>query len=419
MGDVEAWSTARSAQRLALYVAFIACSLFWFRNASGDDLSSSYIGCRLLANGSSDHLYDFHPTLFHVVDTAAWISTAASAHFTGFLHPYVQTPLWAWVLLPLCTNLTFGGFSIVFLVIALLSLAVAVEVVARAWAGSFLRPLPLAVLLIAIAMSTPFRYAMSLVQTHALFLMLAVLALHLAQRDRAVPAGALLALACAVKITPGLLVVYWLAGGRYRAALWFVVCSVILAALTVAAVGTDLTLAYVQSMRRVSNVLLVSYNNQSLAAWLAYSDSMSSELDNWRMLPLTPALKAASLVASIAGVAFSGWMSRRNEWAGASAALALVVITVFSPIAWTHYFLSVIPAVMILTNVGGLLSLAVAIPVFLLNTPLLAIDPTGPQLGPMVVLRSHFFSAMILMAVLILRYVGSKPTLASSGKDPP
>ncbi|MGR6035207.1 MAG: glycosyltransferase family 87 protein [Candidatus Nitrosoglobus sp.] len=401
MREIKTWIATSSAQRLALYVAFIVYSLIRFLDAPGDDLSSSYIACRLLANGGSSHLYDFHPELFHVVDTAPWISTAADAQFSGFLHPYVQTPLWAWALQPLCTKLTFSAFSTIFLCIALLSLATTIEIVARAWADNFLRPFPLVFLLAAIALSTPFQYAMWLVQTHALFLMLTVAALYLAQRDRSFQAGALLALACAVKITPGLLAIYWLIGGRRQAALWFVLCSLGLALLTVVAVGANLTLDYVHSMRRVSNVLLVSFNNQSLVAWLA-SQSMLSELGSWRMLPLTPLLKIVSLIASLVGVAFAGWMSKRYEWAGASAALALIVITIFSPIAWTHYFLVLIPAVMILSNIGGVLPLMVAVITFILNTTPVAIDPIAPYLASMTMVRSHFISAVILMFVMAL-----------------
>jgi hypothetical protein len=405
MPQIKACVMTPSAQRLGLYIAFVICSLVRLLHVPAPDLATSYIGCRLLANGGSSHLYDFHPELFDVVNTSAWVNTATNAQIVGHLHPYVQTPLWAWALQPVCTRLTFSAFTIIFLAVALVSLMVTIEIVARAWAGKFLSYLPLGLLLAGIALSTPFRYAMWLVQTHALFLMLTVVALYLAQRERPFQAGALLALACAVKITPGLLLVYWLVGGRRRAALWFVACSMALAVLTVTIMGSDLAFDYLHSMRRVSNVVLVSFNNQSLSAWLAYSHSMQSELKSWRMLPFTPAMKSVSLVASIGGVALAGWMSKRHEWAGASVALALIVITIFSPIAWTHYFLALIPAVMIVVNAGGVLSWAVAIVTFVLNSTPVAIDPVAPDFGSMTVVRSHFISAVILMASLTLRWL--------------
>ncbi|MGY8705799.1 glycosyltransferase family 87 protein [Bradyrhizobium sp. 18BD] len=403
MGNFKAWTGTPVLQRFALYLIFVAYGVIGFRNAPGDDLSSSYVGCRLLAAGRGEHLYDFHPDLFSAVDTPGWVSAAADAGFTGVLHPYVQTPLWAWMLQPVCSHMTFGAFAVIFLCIGAVSLAAMIEIVARSWACNFLRPLPLSFLLLATAISTPFQYAMWLMQTHALFLVLTVMALALAERGRAVTPGALLAAACAVKITPGFLLLYWFVGGRFRAAFWFVVFSLILAAMTVAAAGSDLMLAYVQSMRRVSNVLLVAYNNQSLAAWLGYSSDMRADVGNWRMLPLSAALKFTSLAAAIIGVALSGWMSRRHAWRGAATGVALISITICTPIAWTHYFVSLIPAVMVLTNAGGVLPLTIAVATFILNARPIAIDPINPDFGSIAILRSHFFSAIILMIALILR----------------
>jgi hypothetical protein len=403
MGDFSAWTGKSGLNRLALYLIFVAYGVMGFRKAPGDDLSSSYIGCRLLAQGSGGHLYDFHPDLFHVVDTPVWVSAAADAGFTGFLHPYVQTPLWAWMLRPVCSHLTFDAFALIFLCIAASSLAATIEIVARNWTGNFLRPLPLSILLLAIAISTPFQYAMFLVQTHALFLGMTVLALALAERGRAVAPGALLAAACAVKITPGFLLLYWLVGGRFRPAFWFVVFSLVLAAITVAAAGLDPTLDYVQSMRRVSNVLLVAFNNQSLAAWLGYSSGMQADVGNWRMLPLSAALKLTSLAAAIVGVAMSGWMSRREAWRGAAVGVALISITICTPIAWTHYFVSLIPAVMVLTNAGGVLPLAIAVATFALNARPIAMNPSAPDVGSIAILRSHFLSSVILLIALISR----------------
>jgi hypothetical protein len=334
------------------------------------------------------------------VNSAAWVKTAADAQFQGFLHPYVQTPLWAWILQPVCTQLTFDAFKYVFLFITLLSIVLIIEIVARAWASSFLKPLPLTILLAAIAISTPFKYALWLVQTHALFMMLTVAALYWASRDQPLKAGVLLAIACAVKITPGLLVIYWLVGGRYRAALWFVVCSSVLFALTIATAGLNLTLDYMHSMRRVSNVLLVSFNNQSFAAWLAYSQSMLPELGNWRMFVLAPSLKAAALVTSIAGMVISGWMSKRDEWLRVSVALSFIASTIFSPIAWTHYFLVLIPAVMVLVDIGGVLAMVAVIVTFMLNTTPVAVDPIAPRLTFLTLVRSHFLSAIILIIVV-------------------
>ncbi|HEY0914140.1 MAG TPA: hypothetical protein VGE22_04650, partial [Solimonas sp.] len=165
---------SRTSLRVALYAMLIAYGMIRFAGSPGDDLSSSYVACHLMADGGQAHLYDHHPERFHVVDSPAWTDKAREIRFEGFLHPYVQTPLWAWALQPLCTSLDYGSFSTLFLFLALFSIALMIELAARFWAPRFLAPLPLALLLGAIAATTPFSYALWLIQTHAMFLAMAM-----------------------------------------------------------------------------------------------------------------------------------------------------------------------------------------------------------------------------------------------------
>lgn len=386
--------------RVGIYIAFVACGLVYFTGAPGDDLSSSYIACRLLASGASAHLYDHHATLFHVVATPVWKSTALDAGFLGFLHPYVQTPLWAWGLQPLCTQLDFDAFSALFLGLALLSLVITIEIVARTWAPVFLSPISLIILLSAIALTTPFQYAMWLVQTHALFLAMSVAAIVAAGRGKSALAGALLAMAAAVKITPALLLLYWLIIGQRRAAAWFMACSICLLLITGLATGPSVLESYFLSMQRVSDVLLVAYNNQSLVAWLTDLQGSSIDLKSWRIHALTPTLKIVSLLSSLSIVLVAAWKARQTQESGRFISIALIGLTIFSPIAWTHYYLVLIPAVMVLMQIGGRKWLPVAVIVLLLNMPPLALNPITPNLDDIAIVRSHFYSGLLLILAL-------------------
>jgi len=383
--------------RYLLYAAFVVAGLLRFHGAGGDDLSASYIGCRLLASGGGANLYDFDPVYFQEVSTPAWKAAAEAAHFSGYLHPYVQTPLWAWSLRPLCETLDFDAFRGLFLALGLASVAALVELVARAWAPKFLAPIACAPLLVALSLTTPFSYAMELVQTHALFLTLSVGALIAADRERPVLAGASLALAAAVKITPAFLILYWLMRGQGRAALAFVAVSALLAGATVLAVGVDVVSAYVASMRRVSDVLLLAYNNQSLAAWWSYTPADAFHLTRWRALPLPAGVKIVSLLASLGACAFAGWRSRGEAAPGAAPAFALVALTLFAPIAWTHYFLALVPAAMVLAQLGGAAAWAAVAAMFVLDVPPLALDPLHPHFAPWTLARSHFYSGVLAL----------------------
>lgn len=388
--------------RLALYLTFIAYALHQFLGSPGDDLSSSYIACRLIASDQLTHLYDYHPEFFHLVQTPAWIQAAREAQFLGFLHPYVQIPLWAWSLQPLCINLDFDTVNAWFLLLSLVSIAVMVEFVARHWASRFQHPLWLALLLTAITWTTPFQYAMWLGQTHAIFLALTIIALIAAEQGRIRLAGAFLAIAVAVKITPILFFLYWLLKKQWRPAIWFLVWCACIALASIAATGIHTLLDYLHSMHRVSNTLLLSYNNQSLAAWLGYAEPLASELKNWRSFPLSLPIKILSVGASLACLALAAWIQTRCKSLPTSIAIILTGMTVFSPLAWTHYYLVLIPVSMILLQQQGLAPALIVLTVFLLNVMPFAVDPIQPSFEGLAIVRSHFVAALILIATLSL-----------------
>jgi Glycosyltransferase family 87 len=199
------------------------------------------------------------------------------------------------------------------------------------------------------------REAMLLTQTHAIFLLLSLAAILYARSGRPMLAGVLLAVAAAVKITPGAIVLYWLITRRNRAALSFVVSLLVLLGSTVAFAGHDITVAYLHSMSRVSNVLLLSANNQSLAAWLMQDRYPAAAL-SFRSLLLPAGLKLVCLGLVALSAIAGGVCDRRLAALDASlppygAVFALVGATVFTPIAWSHYYLVlVVPLILLLDD---------------------------------------------------------------------
>ena len=254
---------------LLLLLAFLVGCVIWAPPRKGDDLSSSYIGCRLLASGKSQGLYDHDSQSFERVDSLTWTREAEQAGFTGVLHPYVQTPAWAEILRPVCTHMTFRQFRAGFFFLDILAIAVTLLLVAVFWAPRFTTPVALGAVAIAVLFSEPLRYSIFLVQTHPLFLLLTVLALILAERGYPAAGGTCLAIAAAVKLTPGYLLFYWLGKRQWKAALWLCAVSAAMILATVALTGPALFLTYLSTLARISNTLLISYNNQSLAAGIA------------------------------------------------------------------------------------------------------------------------------------------------------
>ena len=411
---------------LLILAVFVAAGTFRFWNETGEDLSSSYIGCRLVATGHTGVLYSYDAENFANVGdlTGAWKQLADAGGFHGYLHPYVQTPLWGYGLQPLCNHTDFRTFEHVFLILVLLSLAGVVWLVGRYWTPWVFHPVAIALLLLGLWFSQPFGYAMYLMQTHALFFFLTVLALVLAEREQAASgrwwfaaaAGLALACAAAVKLTPIVLVLYWLLTGRWRAALSAVLWSALLFGVTLAAVGPGVTAAYLESLHRVSRVLLVAQNNQSFAAWVMGRFYPPDEVFDINSLPLPAAVRLGSTALMLACTAAGGWLDRRiagrapgpaprgTAFPPVGAMVALIALTVFAPIAWTHYFILLIAPVMValqaMRSRRRWWPLAALVPAALLNFPPLATQVLTMDISDYAVVRGQFFSGILILAVL-------------------
>ncbi len=414
-----------------LLLLFVIAGLIRFRHPEGSDLASSYLGCRVLAAGQPAHLFVYDPEDFAAVGPdPVWHAMATSGNYHSWFHPYLQTPLWAWSIEPLCTRLQFPAFAHLFELLALLSIAAILYLVARFWATYFLRPLPFAAILLLVFFCRPFTYAMWLVQTHALYLVLVVAGLILApaetpenaRRNRPILAGLLVALAAAVKITPAALLVYWLIARRWRAAISLALCSLALLLFARLAVGPHLFADWLISMHRVSRILLLAENNQSFAAWIMGPHYPPDAVYDVSSYPLPDAIRIASTLLLLLFTAAAGLLERaravssaeRNANSALGAAAALTAITVFAPIAWTHYFFLLAVPIMVLVQqsralgrtLGSKALLLIAGIAALLLLPPFAADVEAMEVGDYALLRGQFYAALLcLLGIALAAYL--------------
>ncbi|HYN96572.1 MAG TPA: glycosyltransferase 87 family protein [Pilimelia sp.] len=154
-------------------------------------------------------------------------------------------------------------------------------------------------------------------------------------------AGAAIGLATAVKLTPGIFVLYLLVTGRWRAAATAVGAAAA-ATVVAGAVAPDASREFwtqaLWNTDRVGDVSFVS--NQSLLGVVAR---------------VTPAAAVAALWAVLVGAALLwwGWRARRAVAAGDEAAgLALtgVVGCLISPVTWVHHLVWLLPALLLVVD---------------------------------------------------------------------
>ena len=86
---------------------------------------------------------------------------------------------------------------------------------------------------------SPLIFALKECQANSLVLLIISTALYLASRSKNAAAGVLLALGAAVKVFPGIILLYFLWKRKFRLAAWGFICLLVIMAASVAAVGWD------------------------------------------------------------------------------------------------------------------------------------------------------------------------------------
>jgi alpha-1,2-mannosyltransferase len=259
----------------------------------------------------------------------------------GFTYPpfaaLVMAPM---AYLPFGLVLVLAGAATVISTAVLLWWLIAPAVHRAGWSPWFALS---AALCLAVAFE-PVRETFSFGQVNTLLLLLvAVDLLHGLPRGSRW-AGAGIGLAMAVKLTPGVFIVYLLVTGRWRAA-GTAIGTAAAVTLGAAAIAPDMSrefwTAALWDTDRVGDLAYVS--NQSLRGLVA-------------RLPLTGHGGTVLWLALVlAAVGWWGWRVRRAAAAGDEvAALALTGILgcLISPVTWVHHLVWVLPALVLVLEVG-------------------------------------------------------------------
>jgi hypothetical protein len=384
------------------WAAFLAAGLALAWHAHAQDLTASYLAGRMIGHGDAAALYRPILAAVHWRTDPVWARSVAAAGLApDDVTSFVQTPLWAWLVAPLASAVDFATFKRIFAVFDLAAIVIIVAAAARQWAPRLWTPGWQIGLLAGLLCSTPLLWSISLGQTHPIFLCLAVLAAIRAAAGKHLSAGALLAAAAAVKITPLWLAVTWLVAGRWRPALSFAAFSVLLAGLAVACAGWPVVAAYLATVHAMSGRMLLAFNNDALAALLLGAQLNDATAFHWHPVALPRWIAALSLALLAACAAGAGWLDRRAP-ARPGAIPTLVAATALAPLAWNHYFIVLILPVMSLLqawrDTGRALWLGVVVAVVALNVPPLAYGVGAPMF--VVALRSHLLAALLCLLAM-------------------
>jgi len=332
---------------------------------AGSDLSSYYTAGYLVRAGQPDSLYDVAPGDTILGDaTAGPYREAGDALGITRQHYYIYPPFFALFAAPL-SLLTFPAARLAWLGadLALLAASVLMYLAWRRRDGVPAGTLELGLIVLTLGLEfLPLIWALAIGQTSLLLMCLLAGCIMLAKRRREAPAGLLLGVATAIKLTPALLIVYFAVRGRGRLALWGAGCFVACNLAAVAALGAAVNIHFYTGIVPMMSGGTVYFLNQSLAAFfdriVSDGDVRQVALSSSGLARiLAGACSLALLALTAASFLRSRWHSGRAAPTGLGMDLelsAVILLTLMiSPISWSHhYVLALIPLYTIVAAAG-------------------------------------------------------------------
>lgn len=157
-------------------------------------------------------------------------------------------------------------------------------------------------------------------------------------------AGFAVGVATALKLFPGLIIVYFLARARWAAALVAMVSTAVISVLPALWFGPSGFIDVCREWLRT----------RAAGDWPVWSQNQSLSAAIWRAVPGETGLNlaVAGFAILVAGVVWLGWIRRAKSASGMGdeVALVLIISVLASPIAWVNYWLLCMPLFMIVTR---------------------------------------------------------------------
>lgn len=293
------------------------------------DLSSYHHASRLVHSGQAQHIYEFG---------VGKLRDAGKEFGYPFpVPPYIYPPLFAWVMMPLgslgfksACNLWFG-LSLIWLFAALGCLLYCFprKLPARRWAV-------LVFVLVALCFDSVCQ-DLRVGNISLLMLLLWSLILVLTLRQRDWGAGALLGVAFIIKLTPAIVLPYFVLTRRWRALAGFAASVVVLGVLSFYLFGPDCHRAFFLRMKQLQGGTAIGYyRNQSITGFLVslFMDT-PQQIAPFHVPGLVRPLASALNVLLMLPTLYLLWRRRQHVFYCFS--LLAAACCLVAPISWGHH----------------------------------------------------------------------------------
>ena len=264
----------------------------------------------------------------------------------------------------------------------------------------------------------PLVFAWSLLQPHFVIVALLAWAFERHANGKSTTAGVLLGLAAAVKVTPILFVLIFLADRDWRASAWALATSGGIAALSVLLMGWEAHAAFLEAAAFVNSITIFYGGNLTIEVvlqGLLYPGSIESTPSGMQFAEKTPWIAALSKALALIAAAGILWLTRHGDRAERTMLRAFFLVPAlyyFSPLAWGHYYLLLLPMIMGLWGrlPPRLWAIALASSFVMLFLPLvLMIQYQFPEFPMLQYLQSGLLIVSLTTVAVGLRKTGSAP----------
>jgi hypothetical protein len=245
------------------------------------------------------------------------------------------------VLLPLAA-LNYPDAVLVWNLLSLAALGASLWLIGRQL-GIALAPWCVFPLLALLMLCNPLRQQVNQGQLN-LFLLLLLVGTWVAERSgRTASAGALLAVATAIKLFPGLLFLYLLVRRQYRALVAGALTFAAITAVSVLVLGPETYRMYCNEIVHETSRFRSGWGNASLPglwAKLFEPDSVNKPIESlWHSPAAAKLATGLSVLLLLALLAWSIYRARTRPECDRAFALTLTAMLLVSPITWDHYLL--------------------------------------------------------------------------------
>jgi len=316
------------------------------------DLYATWVAAEFMEMGRVDQVYPPAGAMFDMTTPSDWWAHVAQTNDRARIFPYLYPPVWVWLVSHLTPVLTFETFDMIFLVIHQAALFGSIVLATRLCDLSGKPQLAvIGVTYTALTLTLPMALGLAENQPQILVSFLIVFAFERAHFGRMRTAGALLALAAAIKLYPVLFVVIFLGRRQWSALGSFAVVGGALGLMSIVLVGWALHADYLELIKTLGRSVVLTNFSLSIDAYLAatvFANDLTPvhharNIDptaSWAALAKTPAWVMASLMANVAALAAVMWLAARSRRDALVLPFAATVLALLSPLSWAYTYMT-------------------------------------------------------------------------------